>query len=174
MPFQGEFNGVYVVRTFVSLPRKLDPGVFYDIGENVYHYLNKYGKNAAISKTALDLPPEVFSDPIGDVTPGIGGIAVPSHTYGPDWDGNLSAPTKDDVYDQIESIIAGTINDLHYTHDQGVPSSVWTIPHLLGKNPTAAVVDTSGKAVVGYIKYIDLNNIIITFNSSFAGQAYLN
>lgn len=66
------------------------------------------------------------------------------------------------------------IQDKHYTHDQGMPSQVWTINHGLNKFPTAAAVDTAKTVVMGQIDYIDLNNITITFNASFSGEAYLN
>ena len=66
------------------------------------------------------------------------------------------------------------IQDKNYVHDQGVPSQVWTISHGLNKFPTAAAVDTANTVVMGQIDYIDLNNITITFNASFSGEAYLN
>ena len=64
--------------------------------------------------------------------------------------------------------------DKNYVHDQGVPNQVWTISHGLEKLPAVVVVDTAQSVVVGQIEYIDLNNITITFNSSFSGEAYLN
>ena len=66
------------------------------------------------------------------------------------------------------------IEDLHYTHDQGMPSAVWTVAHNLNKYPSAAAVDTAGSVVVGLIEYIDINNITITFNAAFSGYAYIN
>jgi hypothetical protein len=69
---------------------------------------------------------------------------------------------------------ATIVQDKHYTHDQGIPSQVWTINHGLNKYPTAVAVDTAKSVVVGMIDYIDLNNITITFNASFSGETYLN
>ena len=66
------------------------------------------------------------------------------------------------------------IEDLHYTHDQGVPSKVWTVSHNLNKYPSVLVVDTAKSVVTGDIVYTDSNNIIITFNASFSGSAYIN
>ena len=66
------------------------------------------------------------------------------------------------------------VQDKHYTHDQGMPSLVWTINHNLNKFPSACAVDTAKSMVVGQIDYIDLNNLTITFNASFSGEAYLN
>ena len=66
------------------------------------------------------------------------------------------------------------IQDKHYAHDQGMPSQVWTINHNLNKYPSAIAVDTAKSIVVGQIDYLDLNNITITFNAAFSGEAYLN
>jgi hypothetical protein len=61
-----------------------------------------------------------------------------------------------------------------YVHDQGIPSLVWSINHNLDKYPSAAAIDTAKTVVVGQIEYIDLNNLTITFNASFSGEAYIN
>ena len=66
------------------------------------------------------------------------------------------------------------IQDLHYTHDQGIPNVVWTINHNLNKYPSAVVVDSAKSVVAGAIDYVDLNNITITFNAAFSGEAYIN
>lgn len=83
----------------------------------------------------------------------------------------LGATRLDDSSECI-SVIAN--DDKHYVHDQGLPALVWTIQHGLDKHPTVAVIDTSDTVVVGEITYIDLNNLTITFNASFAGKAYAN
>jgi hypothetical protein len=66
------------------------------------------------------------------------------------------------------------VQDKNFIFDQGMPSSVWTIQHNLNKFPSACAVDTAKSMVVGQIDYIDLNNLTITFNASFSGEAYLN
>lgn len=65
-------------------------------------------------------------------------------------------------------------DDKHYTHDQGLTSSIWVIAHNLGKNPSATVVDTAGSVVIGQIEHTDENNLIIKFNFPFSGKAHLN
>lgn len=65
-------------------------------------------------------------------------------------------------------------SDKHYTHDQGVSSNEWTINHNLGKYVSVTAVDTAKTVVVGMVDYIDTNNIKITFNAAFSGEAYLN
>jgi len=64
--------------------------------------------------------------------------------------------------------------DKTFNHNQGTASSVWTINHNLGKNPSVTVIDNGNSVVEGEILYIDINTISITFSSAFAGDAYLN
>jgi hypothetical protein len=66
------------------------------------------------------------------------------------------------------------IGDKTYTHNQGLPSAIWTIAHGLDKKPSVMVVDTANTVVIGQIEYIDNNNITLTFNGSFSGYAYIN
>ena len=61
-----------------------------------------------------------------------------------------------------------------YTHDQGMPSNTWLVPHQLNKRPSVTVVDSGETVVSGQIEYLDNNNIMITFNAAFSGKAYLN
>jgi hypothetical protein len=64
--------------------------------------------------------------------------------------------------------------DVNYVHDQGVASATWSVSHNLGKLPSVTVVDTAGSVVVGDISYTDNNNLTVTFNASFSGEAYIN
>jgi hypothetical protein len=70
---------------------------------------------------------------------------------------------------------AGTFtpSDIFYTHTQGVPSSVWTINHNLGGNPTAVVLDSAGTQCEGTFSYPTVNQMVITFTSAFSGTAYV-
>lgn len=61
-----------------------------------------------------------------------------------------------------------------YTHDQGLPSTVWNIVHNLDKSPSVTIVDTSGEIVDGKVAYVSSNEINVEFNAAFSGQAYLN
>ena len=64
--------------------------------------------------------------------------------------------------------------DKSYTFNQISPKEVWKIPHGLGKYPSVTVVDSGGNKVVGDTKYIDINNLEISFVGGFSGIAYLN
>jgi len=64
--------------------------------------------------------------------------------------------------------------DKHFVHEQNVPSITWNVEHNLNKFPSVSVVDSAGTIVEGKINYIDLNSVVLEFNASFTGKAYLN
>jgi len=70
---------------------------------------------------------------------------------------------------------AGLLNHNHsYVHTQGIPASVWTITHNLGRKPSITVVDSGNTVVYGARQYVNDNIVIVTFNGTFSGKAYLN
>lgn len=80
----------------------------------------------------------------------------------------------------VELIGDKSTEDLHIEGDkffsftQMTPAAVWNITHTLNKYPAVTVVDSGGSRVVGDVTYIDSANVTVTFNSAFAGKAYLN
>ena len=67
-----------------------------------------------------------------------------------------------------------SFNNVNFDFTQGVPSAVWAIQHDLDKYPSVTVVSDSNSVMYGAVKYIDKNNITITFSAAFSGSAYLN
>lgn len=61
-----------------------------------------------------------------------------------------------------------------YIHDQMSSADTWTINHNLDKYPSVSVVDSAGSLVIGDVKYISRNALIVTFVGEFSGKAYLN
>lgn len=61
-----------------------------------------------------------------------------------------------------------------YIHNQLSSSDTWNICHNLDKFPSVSIVDSAGTLVIGEVRYVDSNNVILTFNNGFAGIAYLN
>jgi len=58
--------------------------------------------------------------------------------------------------------------------NQGTPSTNWIIPHNLGRFPYVTLVDITGNRIPFMkLKYVDSNNISISFTNPFAGSAYL-
>lgn len=74
---------------------------------------------------------------------------------------------------EIDDIISDT-GESTYIFTQLSPKSIWTINHNLNKYPSVTVTDSGGNTVIGDIKYIDKNNITISFTAAFAGIAYFN
>lgn len=64
--------------------------------------------------------------------------------------------------------------DVHYVHEQSIPSEIWTITHTLQFIPSITVVDSAGSVVEGDYSYPNENTIIATFSGAFAGKAYLS
>lgn len=65
-------------------------------------------------------------------------------------------------------------SDLGYIHTQNLASNVWTITHGLGFIPSITVVDSGGSVVEGSYNYPNANTVVLTFNGSFSGKAYLS
>jgi len=64
--------------------------------------------------------------------------------------------------------------DKNYVFIQGVPSTVWTITHNLGKFPSVSVVNINNITMYGDITYLNENELQIEFSAGFSGKAYMN
>lgn len=64
--------------------------------------------------------------------------------------------------------------DKTYVHYQNVQSDTWEIQHNLDKYPSVTVVDSANNIVIGDIRYIDANNVVVTFTVPFSGKAFCN
>lgn len=82
---------------------------------------------------------------------------------------NFSADALGAYYNDNNTFNQGT-----YTFTQSGAASTWTINHNLQKYPSVTVVDSSGNVVVGFQKYNNNNQIVLTFSAPFSGSAYLN
>lgn len=82
------------------------------------------------------------------------------------------------LHDVVDSIAAyaeeNQAADKNFVHDQGTPATEWNIEHNLGKKPSVVVYDSAGTEVIGDIKYIDDDNVRISFSAAFSGKATLN
>lgn len=62
-----------------------------------------------------------------------------------------------------------------YDHEQQVPSTVWTIDHMLGYRPGGVlVVDSAGSVNMGQIEHPTMDQTVLTFSAAFSGHAYLS
>lgn len=76
----------------------------------------------------------------------------------------------------LQAIAEGTYftEDRTFVHKQMSASKEWMVVHDLGKLPSVTVVDSANNVVVGDVKYIDDNSLVITFTGAFSGKALLN
>ena len=80
--------------------------------------------------------------------------------------------TEIKAYIDQNSVVNG--NDKHYSHTQNIASAVWEITHNLGKHPSVSVVDSANSAVIGEVRYINENQLTVSFSGAFSGKAFLN
>jgi hypothetical protein len=74
----------------------------------------------------------------------------------------------------ITSISDSSSIDKHYTHIQSSPLNPWIVNHNLNKFPSATIVLSTGQVGIADVKYIDENNLTITFSGDESGKAYMN
>jgi hypothetical protein len=80
-----------------------------------------------------------------------------------------------DREDYLISLLgSGESVDKTFIYPQSSASSVWNITHNLNKYPSVSVVDTANTVVYGDVKYINENELTITFTNTFSGKAFLN
>lgn len=84
---------------------------------------------------------------------------------------SLSLKAKDEA---LQTQINNGVSDKFFQYIQNMPSKIWTVNHSLNKYPSCTIIDSAGYTVEGEIKYIDSNNLTITFNSTFSGIVNLN
>lgn len=77
--------------------------------------------------------------------------------------------------EEVTQFIEGMgVSDARIVYQQMTPAAQWDIAHGLGKYPSVMVVDSAGSVVIGNVRYLDENNVRLTFAAPFAGSAYLN
>jgi hypothetical protein len=64
--------------------------------------------------------------------------------------------------------------DKNYVFSQAVASSIWTVQHNLNKFPSCTMVLSTGQQGYGDVKFIDKNNLTISFAGATSGKAYIN
>ena len=65
-------------------------------------------------------------------------------------------------------------SDKKYTHTQSSAASTWTINHNLGKNPAVSVTDSLGNLVICEVEYTSVNQVVLTFDTPYSGEAFFN
>ena len=90
------------------------------------------------------------------------------------WLNNGNTGTEQDFLDSLVGP-AGSGASGNYTHNQAVPSTVWTVNHNLGFFPAGVMVyDSTDRQFIGDVEHINTNTLTITFAAGFSGVAYIS
>lgn len=81
----------------------------------------------------------------------------------------LDATTSPFTIEDREYLYRGT-----FIYEQMIASNEWIIDHNLGKYPSIHIVDSANSIVSGDVRYISLNQLVVSFIGEFSGKAYLN
>jgi hypothetical protein len=91
---------------------------------------------------------------------------------------NITSPTTASVNvkstSNVTSVSVSKGGDKNYVHEQSSPSTTWTIDHGLSKRASVSVVDSAGTVIICDVSYTSDNQVVLTFDASTSGQAYLN
>ena len=79
-----------------------------------------------------------------------------------------------DILKKFDNLTGDIVLDKNYKHTQIQASKTWNIKHNLKKIPSVTVIDSGGNEVIGNIKHLSENELIITFSYEFSGSAILN
>lgn len=82
--------------------------------------------------------------------------------------GTMTAKTVTDIEAAITEV-----TDKHFSQSFTNSDTV-TVTHNLGKYPAVTVTNSAHDIVEGSVTYTDLNNLVLTFSSSFTGRVLCN
>ena len=82
--------------------------------------------------------------------------------------GGQGSLVSDDYYALTSSPVKS------YIHNQGSSSATWNITHGLNKKPSVTIVDSADNVVMGEVRYVNDDEVVLSFASAFSGKAYFN
>jgi hypothetical protein len=88
--------------------------------------------------------------------------------------GNGGLEKDEDYFISLLQYQANQQGDKNFVYTQNVASSTWVINHNLNKYASVSIVDSGNTVVNGTIEYNSLDQVTVTFNSAFAGKAFVN
>lgn len=89
---------------------------------------------------------------------------------------NLEAITGQDVNKFITPASLKYVTDslpVAYIHDQGIPSTLWTVTHNLNRYVLIQVINSAKEEVEGVYEQPSMQTAILKFNGAFSGTAIL-
>lgn len=130
-----------------------------------------YNVEVTESANTVQIASSGAQGPKGDEGPqGLQGPQGPEGPQGP----------KGDQGDQGQQGIqgpAGTSADptfYSFVHEQQADSDTWTITHNLGYRPAVSIQDYAKNGIEGDVDHIDVNSLVVNFNTGVSGYAYLS
>jgi hypothetical protein len=94
-------------------------------------------------------------------------IAVPDEAYGSGWNGSVNVPTKNAVYDKVETLALALIARNGTTTHDATNTTANTIAHGLGRTPVYVLVTATSPTLVGWAQATYVNSTQVGM-SSFA------
>lgn len=79
-----------------------------------------------------------------------------------------------DILKKFDDLTGDIVLDKNYKHTQIQASKTWNIKHNLKKIPSVTIVDSGGNEVIGDVKHLSENELVINFTYEFSGSAILN
>ena len=121
-----------------------------------------------------DGDPLVFNgDQLVYTTPGSGGdnTTISPHTHSlADLQQSNAIIGQVPVWNGV-AWVAGSFAASRYTHNQPVPSTLWTANHNLRYRPTVTIYSAGGVEVEAGILHVSLNQVQLSFNVAVSGTA---
>lgn len=66
------------------------------------------------------------------------------------------------------------VNDKNFVMQQLAPALVWSVPHNLGKRVSVQITDNSFNQIIGEVRWVNNNEVEITFTAPYVGWVYCN
>jgi len=142
------------------------------------------------AKSNLEIPSASDANPVMNGTADAGELTAysradhvhPADTSKADKSTTVTNVSYDSSAGKLQQTINGVTTDImsisssggSYVYTQAIAASTWTINHNLGYYPSVTVVDSAGNVVSGDTNYTSENQVVVTFNGSFSGEAYLS
>ena len=83
-------------------------------------------------------------------------------------------PTVVQTAHTLNSLNGGSSSSGVFVYKQLSPNINWNIIHNLGYFPSVTIVSSGGNIVIGDVKYMDNNRVIVSFTAAFSGKAYFS
>ena len=90
----------------------------------------------------------------------------------------IQSDTADVIVNNENRTIKVDVNkqgaDVNFVYTTPIPMSCWEIEHNMNKYPSVTLSDMAGNVIVGEIRYINLNKVVVNLSEAICGKAYLN